>query len=307
MRAMTALVAGVLTMGGLAGPAAAESYVYAGQWGTQGTGPGQFSVISGIAWEAGRVYVTDMVPLLTERVQVFDASGALIAEGKDWDEESGATGGVDVDAAGAIYTSVVDVFTKTDAAFTLLLRRGREDLSPPPALFRPTDVAVAPSGEILIAEMSEHRIARLSAAGDLLGTIGSQGAGDGQFSFVGGVAVAPDGSIYATDHLGNRVLRFSASGQFISAWGTKGAEPGQFTSPRGIDVDGAGNVYVADWIGQRVQKFTADGTFVCAFGEAGSANGEFNGPVDVAVAADGSAVYVADLLNYRVQRFDHQP
>ena len=307
MRATMALTAGLLAIGGLAGPAAAESYVYAGQWGAQGTGPAQFSVISGIACEGGRVYVTDMVPLLTERVQVFDASGVLVAEGKDWDEESGATGGVDVDAAGAVYTSVVDVFTKTDAAFALALRREREDLSPPPALFRPTDVAVASSGEILIAEMAEHRITRLSPAGGLLGTIGSQGAGDGQFNFVGGVAVAPDGSIYATDHLGNRVLRFSASGQFISAWGTKGAEPGQFTNPRGIDIDAAGQVYVADWIGQRVQKFTADGAFVCAFGEPGSADGQFNGPVDVAVAADGSAIYVADLLNYRIQRFDRQP
>ncbi len=304
MRVTVALMTGLLV---IAGPAGAESYVYAGQWGTQGTGPGQFSVISGIAWEGGRVYVTDMVPLLTERVQVFDGGGALIAEGKDWDEKAGATGGVDVDATGAIYTSVVDVFTKTDAAFALTLRRQREDLSPAPALFKPTDVAVTPSGEICVAEADRHRITRLSPAGDLLGTVGSQGSGDGQFHFVGGVAVAPDGSIYATDHLGNRVLRFGASGQFISAWGAAGTGPGQFTNPRGIDVDGAGNVYVADWIGQRVQKFTADGTFVCAFGARGSGDGQFDGPVDVAVAADGSAVYVADLLNYRIQRFNRQP
>jgi len=303
----TMAAASLLMIGALSGPVAAESYMYAGQWGGQGTGPGQFSLIGGIAWSDGQVYVTDMVPLLTERLQVFDAAGVLLAEGKDWDEEAGATGGVDVDATGAIYTSVVHVFTKTDAAFGLVLRRERADLIPPPARFRPTDVAVGPSGEIAIAEMSQHRITQLSPAGDLLGTLGSYGAGDGQFSFVGGVAVAPDGSICATDHLGNRVLRFDASGQFISAWGEAGTAPGQFTNPRGIDVDATGHVYVADWIGQRVQKFTADGVFVCTFGTHGSGNGQFDGPVDVAASADGSVVYVADLLNYRVQRFDRQP
>jgi len=302
---MTTLAAALLALVALC-PVAAEEYVYAGQWGSQGTGPGQFTVFGGIACAGGQVYVTDMVPLLTERVQVFDGSGTLLGDGTDWDEEKGVAGGVDADGIGSIYTTVVDVFTKMDGTFALLLRRELADLTGL-AVFRPTDVAVGLSGDVYLAEMAQHRIVRLSPAGDYVATLGSYGAGDGQFNFVGGVAVAPDGSVYASDHLGNRVLKFDAAGQFVAAWGEAGTEPGQFTNPRGIDVDDAGNVYVADWIGQRVQKFDAAGGFICAFGERGAGDGQFDGPVDVAVTGDGSAVYVADLLNCRVQEFVRQP
>ena len=287
------------------GQAAAQAaYTYDAQWGAQGAANGEFGAMGGLAYRGGLVYVSDMIPFITERIQRFDANGVYLGRCLDFDTEDGATGGIDVDATGDMYTSVVDVFAKVAAGCGLIFDRDATDLGL--AQFRPTDVALDGAGNLFIAEMNQHRITRLNAAGNIVAQIGSQGAGDGQFNFVGGVAVGPDGSIYASDHLGDRVLKFSNAGAFVGAFGATGDGNGQFHSPRGIDVDDDGDVYVADSVGNRVQKFDEDGAFIAAFGSAGDGNGEFNFPTDVAVTPDGSVVYVMDTLNYRVQKFVEQ-
>ncbi len=284
--------------------AGAGGYAYDAQWGSQGDGNGEFGGMGGIAYHGGQVYVTDMVPLTTERVQRFDANGTFLGDCIDFDDENGATGGIDIDSTGDMYTSVVDVFTKVAAACGLVFNRDETDLGI--ANFGPTDVALDGAGNIFIAEMDQHRITELNAQGDFAGHIGSQGAGDGQFNFVGGIAVGPDGSIYASDHLGDRIHRLSNAGAFVGSWGQSGDGNGQFHNPRGIDVDDDGDVYVADSVGNRVQKFDENGAFITAFGEEGDDDGEFNFPTDVAVTPDGSTVYVLDTLNYRVQVFVEQ-
>lgn len=287
------------------GQAAAQTgYLYDSQWGSQGDGNGEFRGMGGIAYRGGLVFVSDMIPFITERIQRFDANGTFIGDCKDFDDEDGATGGIDVDTAGNMYTSVVDVFTKVASGCGLVFNRDATDLGL--ADFRPSDVALDGAGNLFIAEMNLHRVTELNAAGNIVRQIGRQGSGDGEFNFVGGVAVAPDGSLYASDHLGDRILKFSNSGTFLGAWGETGDGNGQFHSPRGIDVDDDGDVYVADSVGNRVQKFDENGAFITAFGEPGDDDGEFDFPTDVAVTPDGGTVYVMDTLNYRVQVFVEQ-
>jgi DNA-binding beta-propeller fold protein YncE len=260
--------------------------------------------MGGIAYRDGKVYVAGFIPLNLERIQRFDANGVFLGKCTDFELEGGASGGMDVDSSGDMYTSVVDVFSKVAANCGLLISRDATDLGL--VEFRPTDVAIDGAGNIFVAEMSKHRVTRLNANGDFVDHIGSQGTGDGQFSSVGGVAVAPDGSIYASDHLGDRVLKFTNAGAFVSAFGETGDGNSQFHSPRGIDVDDDGDVYVADSVGNRVQKFDENGAFITAFGSEGDDEGEFDFPTDVAVTPDGSTVYVMDMLNYRVQKFVEQ-
>ncbi|MFW5868587.1 MAG: hypothetical protein ACOCX2_12260 [Armatimonadota bacterium] len=279
-------------------------YEFDSAWGSRGDDDGEFRAMGGIAYRGGLVYVTDMVPFRTERIQRFDANGVFLGDCTDFDDEGGATGGIDVDASGDMYTSVVDVFTKVADGCGLVFDRDATHLEL--VAFTPTDVALDGAGNILIAEMDQHRITRLNAVGELVGHIGSQGSGDGEFNFVGGVAVGPDGSIYASDHLGDRILKFSNAGAFLGAWGETGGGNGEFRSPRGIDVDDDGNVYVADSVGDRVQKFDENGAFITTFGEEGDDEGEFDFPTDVAVTPDGGTVYVLDTLNHRVQRFVRQ-
>lgn len=289
-------------IGQAAGPQV--QYAYDSQWGSAGGDDGEFSGMGGIAYHNGLVYVSDFIPLNMERIQRFDANGVFLGRCRDFEIEAGATGGIDVDTTGDMYTSVVDVFAKVAAGCGVVFNRDATDLGL--AAFQPTDVALDGAGNIFIAEMNQHRITVLNAAGNMVRQIGQQGSGDGQFSFVGGVAVAPDGSIYASDHLGDRILKFSNSGGFLGAWGETGDANGQFHNPRGIDVDDDGDIYVADSVGNRIQKFSEAGAFITAFGSEGDDDGEFDFPTDVAVTPDGSTVYVMDSLNHRVQKFVEQ-
>ena len=93
------------------------------------------------------------------------------------------------------------------------------------------------------------------------------------------------------------------------SFGVMGTEAGQYNAPRGIAVAPDGTIYVADSRNNRIQHLTEDGTVLQVWGGFGDVakgavpGGLFNEPWGVAVAPDGSAVYVTDTWNYRVQKF----
>jgi DNA-binding beta-propeller fold protein YncE len=101
----------------------------------------------------------------------------------------------------------------------------------------------------------------------------------------------------------HRLLKFDKDGKLLTQWGRFGGGPGQFWTPLGIDIDHDGFVYVADSGNHRIQKFTAEGTFITEFGTFGSDAGELNFPMNLAVSLDGTAVYVSDTFNQRIQIF----
>ena len=139
------------------------------------------------------------------------------------------------------------------------------------------------------------------------------------------------------------MIKFDKDGNFIKAWGKKGTGPGEFDIAHSIAVDGKGLLYVADRNNQRIQMFDADGTFLreskhpgtpCglfispdqhlwlahghagqvikldldgkvlgAMGKQGKALGQFGEAHFIAVNNANGDIYVADTLNWRVQKF----
>src|SRR5580765_5950819 len=91
-------------------PAPAEGgYVYLTQWGSFGSGNGQFEYPEGVATDAaGNVYVVDQVNL---RIQKFTSAGAYLTQ---W--RSGIPQDVATDAAGNVY--VTDPRNKRIQKFT---------------------------------------------------------------------------------------------------------------------------------------------------------------------------------------------
>jgi hypothetical protein len=163
-------------------------------------------------------------------------------------------------------------------------------------------MAVAPDGSVYFADPGNSRIKHVSATGAFIGTWGTYGTGEGQFSSPFGVAVAADGSVYVADTFNRRIQRFSATGDFLGKWGAYGTGDGQFKAPYSLAMAPDGSVYVADRDNNRIQRFSATGDFLGKWGTSGTGDGQFNEPYSLALAPDGS-VYVADTGNNRVQRF----
>jgi tripartite motif-containing protein 71 len=163
---------------------------------------------------------------------------------------------------------------------------------------QPQAVAVAPSGDVYVADRWSYLIQRFSPSGEFLGEFGEYGDGPGQLGAVGGMAIDSAGNLYALDSDHNRVEKFDSRGRFVREFGSSTLAIGW---KGGIAVSG-GTVYVSDGDHNRIARFSSDsGRFLGSFGSAGSGEGQFAHPLGLTVA--GSDLYVADDQNDRIQKF----
>ena len=188
--------------------------------------------------------------------------------------------------------------------------------------YSPTGVEVDSAGTAYVADYSNHRIRKITAAG-VVSTLAGGGTGgyvDGtgtaaRFYFPRDVAVDDAGTVCVADFGNNRIRKVTAAGvvSTLAGSGTTGfadatGTAARFNSPRGVAVDGAGTVYVADRDNNRIRKVTAAGVVstLAGSGTAGFADGtgagaQFNYPTGVAVDGAGT-VYVADQSNNRIRK-----
>jgi peptidylglycine monooxygenase len=129
-------------------------------------------------------------------------------------------------------------------------QRGRPRLQAP--FNHPADVAVAPNGDIYVADgYGNSAIHRFDAEGRHLGSWGTAGAGRGQFTTPHGIWVDARERVLVADRENNRVQLFSPEGDVYGEWG-------DLYHPMDIYVDPAGIVYVTDQI-PRMTMYAPDG------------------------------------------------
>jgi len=122
--------------------------------------------------------------------------------------------------------------------------------SAPGQFEQPSDVTVAPNGDVYVTD-------------------GHRG---------GGAAV------------GNaRIQMFDRDGRFLTMWGRKGMGPGEFDMPHAIDLDSKGRVFVADRQNNRVQVFDADGDLVEVWYQFGRPSALYIDQNDVIYVADSES------------------
>ena len=207
----------------------------------------------------------------------------------------------------------------------------------------PIGLSIANTGEVYVADNTNHRIQWFNEKGEYLGQYGNFGSGNGQFMYPWDVAVSAAGQVFVADRNNNRIQkfdeiggylgqwstagnpegvavslqghifvsaalssqieRFNSNGDLLLQWGGYGSGDGQFYSPLGISVDENDHVYVVDEQLHRVQRFDAAGAYQTQWGGQGSSAGQFEYPRGVVVSASGH-VYIADQENDRIQRFD---
>jgi tripartite motif-containing protein 71 len=150
------------------------------QWGTLGSGPGQFNVPVGIAVDQeGDVYVADVA---NHRVQKLSALGKPLTQ---WH---------------SVGTGVGE--DNTEIGYDLALDTSGNVYVSEPHPFGP----------------GSDRIQEFSPTGAPLAQWGGSGAGPGQFNNPTGLAVDTIGNVFVVDSGNNRIEELSSTGQYVAQW-----------------------------------------------------------------------------------------
>ena len=272
---------------------------YLSQFGSAGTGTGQFDEPAGVAVDSsGNIYVVDE---RHARVEKFDKNGVYQSQ---FSTLGSAGDGIALDSAGNIYVSLAginDSVSKFSNSGTFLAQIGSAG-SNNGQLNQVYGVAVDSSNNVYVVDTGNNRIEKFNSAGVYQSQIGSAGSGDGQFKTPIGVSLDSAGNIYVADRDNYRVQKFNSAGVFQMKFGSFGSSNGQFWQPMSVAVDSAGSIYVADGSKGNVQKFNSAGVYQSQFGSIGTNNGQFNYPTDLAFDSTGN-IYITDTVNNRVQEF----
>ena len=233
------------------------------QWGTRGSGDGEFRSPSGIAIDAGGdVYVSDS---RNDRVQKFDADGTYLDQ---WGGPGSGNGqlsdpaDLEIDAGGDVL--VVDSdnhrVQQFDSDGTYVSQFGSLG-SDPGELRNPLGIEIVPGGNLYVADGGNHRVQRFSGAGAFQLEWGQAGTATGRFLSPVDVAADSSGDLYVSDRENRRIQKFDADGDFLLYW-KRG-----LSAPQGLTIDGDDNLFVANTggdFGGVVQKYGEGGTDVVA-------------------------------------------
>ncbi len=327
--------------------------VLAGESGVAGLedGPGRqahFWLPNGVAVDRlGNLYVADTashtIRKLTPDGTVTTLAGLSgshgTTDGLAGQARFSAPFGVAVDASGSVY--VADTANNTIRQITtnglvttlagLAGQAGATDGSGDEARFRnPWSVAVDGQGNVIVADMSNNTIRKITPAGvvsTLAGRAGLSGHADGpgsqaRFNCPYGVAVDAEGTVYVSDS-GNHAIRLISPDGMVSTLAGLPGYPGstdgtgdaaRFWNPQGLAVDSEGTVYVADTGNQTIRKITPEGEVTTLAGLAGTSgtndlpglDARFDSPGGIAVDADGN-LYVADTGNHTIRQLVFGP
>ena len=107
----------------------------------------------------------------------------------------------------------------------------------------PTDVVVAPNGDIFVSDghvaNSNGRIVKFSKDGKFIKAWGKKGSGPGEFDTPHSITMDSRGRLFVADRSNSRIQIFDQDGRFLDQWK-------QFGRPSGIFIDKNDTIYVAD-------------------------------------------------------------
>jgi DNA-binding beta-propeller fold protein YncE len=113
-----------------------------------------------------------------------------------------------------------------------------------PDLFdQPTDVVIAPNGDIFVTDShrngKNNRVVKFTKDGKFIKEWGRKGSAAGEFSEPHTIAIDSRGRLFVGDRENNRIQIFDQDGRFLGQWH-------QFGRPSGMFIAADDTIYVAD-------------------------------------------------------------
>ncbi|MCW4048504.1 MAG: peptidyl-alpha-hydroxyglycine alpha-amidating lyase family protein [Candidatus Bathyarchaeota archaeon] len=162
---------------------------------------------------------------------------------------------------------------------------------------RPTDVAIAPSGEMYVSDgYGNSRVHKYSKEGEFILSWGEKGSGPGQFDLSHDVWVHTDGRVFVADRQNHRVQIFTPDGEYITEWTG-------FIQPCSVNIDKDKLVYVSE-LQARFSVLDIEGNLLARWGGEPSLDpGYFMNPHCAWIDSTG-ALYIGETLEgSRIQKF----
>ena len=280
-----------------------QKYCFDFQWGSEGTGNGQFIRPHDVVFDSsGVVYVLDRS---RADVQKFTPGGQFISkfgsEGSDPGEFIEPYSML-IDPDNSLY--IVD---KGNDRIQKLTTNG-VPLFVVGGFSTPEDMAIDRDGNFYVTDTGADRVVKFDKNFNFISEFGSVGDGPGEFDHPHAIGVDSTGNLYVNDAFSPRIQKFTNDGFFIKQWGSLGTSDGQFTLPlEHLEVDSNDKVFMIDSESNpRVQLFDTEGNFITKFGEPGSGAGELDIPEHLSVDSQGN-VYVVDRGDQTMKVFKQCP
>jgi sugar lactone lactonase YvrE len=193
-----------------------------------------------------------------------------------------------------------------------------------------TDVAFGPEGDIFISDgYINSRIAKADKDGNWIKSWGNRGTNPGEFNTPHNIAADAKGNVYVADRGNRRIQVFDSEGKFLriitvdvpfdeNARPAIGNKPDLKTyqqvqtfvpgAPWTVCITPPPNqvLYTSDAYPGRVYKLSLDGKVLGVLGQSGKQLKQF-GWVHAIACPSENEIYVAELLNWRVQKLILHP
>ena len=274
------------------------------EWGSNGTGPGQFDLPKDVAFDSsGNVYITDQY---NHRVQKFSADGTFI---QMWGTEGTGPGqflwptGIAIDSNDDIFVAEqgrrIQKFTSDGQFISTFASPGCSQNE----LENPNSLSCDGSDNVYVSDGCfgcGYKILEFDNVGT--GILTWDVAGECYDSIcpcVRGVGVKDNGgpvSVFAiaagiTVFHNEPIHEYDTNGNLLNTFGSYGDGFGQFVDARDVEVDQSGNIYISDIYGHSVIIFDGNGNALMEWGEAGTGPGQMDYPGGLGIHPNGN-IYV---------------
>ena len=237
----------------------------AGLFGSRGDGRAQFKSLTGLAFDAGNVYVGDRERGLVHHFRTGGAAPAAAPGGQAGQPAVRWLQSLPMAASRLAWDGKDTLVAVARDRDGLLLRhQGGKTTEMPLKGLRPTSLAFDKAGALWILERSIGRLLKLDASGAGVLGVGSNGRRNGQFDSPNDFVIASDGSVYVADSGNGRIQGFSADGVFFKLI-DRGLQE-KLGRPTALALDEKDNLFVLDSSRGSVTVYSAAGEPLREFG-----------------------------------------